>query len=251
MDYQNRAGAKKGSGGLASAAQENLHRRKQVEDLLREGEEVPYSFQGVSKDEEELSKKNPYIYKNHAGRLVCKLCNTIHMSWSSVERHLEGKRHSLNLLKRGGSAESDQQKGLSLEESYFKQQVEELRPQIKNTGPTPNYQVAAIQDPATGYRGIAMKIMYNNLDSAIDSEDRPLVRMMSSLELPNESNEDKMYLAIAFEPFKTIALEIPHSELYESEDAPINDPLVDEFNGKCTFWDMDDLTLYVQLFFKN
>ncbi|SCU78878.1 LANO_0A04324g1_1 [Lachancea nothofagi CBS 11611] len=251
MDYQNRAGSKKGSGGVASASQENLHRRKQVEELLREGEEVPYSFHGVSKEAEELTKKNPYIYKNHAGRLVCKLCNTMHVSWSSVERHLEGKKHGLNLLRRGGSAGTREQEVITEEDAQFKQEVEKLRSQIKDNGQLPHYQVARIQDPATGYRGVAIKIMYGDKGASIDTEARPFVRIMSSLELSSEEGEDKKYVVVAYEPFKNVAFEIPNQELYIAEFNTSKEPSVDDFNGKCTYWDCDELILYVQFFFKE
>ncbi|KAM3164521.1 U1-type domain-containing protein [Lachancea thermotolerans] len=252
MDYQNRAGSKKGSGGIASSSQENLHRRKQVEDLLKDGEEVPYSFQGISKEDEELSKKNPYIYKNHAGRLVCKLCNTIHMSWTSVERHLEGKKHGLNLIRRGGTTSSQQQDAVSPEELKFKKTVEQLRSQIKDNGIVPNYQVAKVRDPTTNSRGIAMRVIYTNPEPSEDSGDRPYVRIMSSLEFTREES-DKKYLIIAFEPFKAIAIEIPNEEILTNS-ATFNTSgakSVDDFNSKFTYWDEDNQTLYVQFFFKD
>ncbi|CUS21629.1 LAQU0S03e06986g1_1 [Lachancea quebecensis] len=252
MDYQNRAGSKKGSGGIASSSQENLHRRKQVEDLLKDGEEVPYSFQGISKEDEELSKKNPYIYKNHAGRLVCKLCNTIHMSWTSVERHLEGKKHGLNLIRRGGNASAQHQEAVSPGELRFKKAAEELRSQMKDNGIVPNYQVAKVRDPTTNERGIAMRVIYTNPEPSFDSGDRPYVRVMSSLEFAKEE-DDKKYLIIAFEPFKTIAVEIPNQELSTSNTTFNTSGFdsVDEFNSKYTYWDDDEQTLYVQFFFKD
>ena len=54
MDYQNRAGSKKGAGGVASDAQADLARRKQVEDLLKGGEDIPYTFQQTNDQEEKL-----------------------------------------------------------------------------------------------------------------------------------------------------------------------------------------------------
>ncbi|SCU91515.1 LAFA_0F04236g1_1 [Lachancea sp. 'fantastica'] len=251
MDYQNRAGSKKGSGGVASASQENLHRRKQVEELLREGEDVPYSFQGISKEDEELSKKNPYIYKNYAGRLVCKLCNTMHMSWSSVERHLEGKKHGLNLLRRGTSSAHNQRKELSQEEIEFQQKVEELRAQIKDNGLLPEYQVAKIHDPETNAKGIAMKLKYPDQGHALDVDDRPFVRLMSSLEMSVEQTDDKKFLLVAFEPFKTVAVEVPNRDLRAIEFNTSNEPFVDDFNAKYTYWDASNLTLYIQVFFSD
>ncbi|EGA79600.1 Prp11p [Saccharomyces cerevisiae Vin13] len=96
MNYLEGVGSKKGGGGIASESQFNLQRRKEVESLLSKGENVPYTFQDEKDDQ---VRSNPYIYKNHSGKLVCKLCNTMHMSWSSVERHLGGKKQWFKCVK--------------------------------------------------------------------------------------------------------------------------------------------------------
>lgn len=250
MDYQNRAGSKKGSGGIASSSQENLHRRKQVEDLLSGGQEVPYSFQDAAKEEDEHAKKNPYIYRNHAGRLVCKLCNTMHMSWSSVERHVSGKKHGLNVLRRGGSTHMAQQSEISEEESLFQQKVEAVRSELRNLGIMPHYQVSKVKAPNTGHLGLAMKVTYPPIEFRFDNDDKPCARVMTSFEIAEENDDDKKYLVIAYEPYETIAVEIPNQEVVLDESSPTTEFAVDDFNSRSTYWDKDEKIFYVQLFFK-
>lgn len=258
MDYQNRAGSKKGSGGVASASQENLHRRKQVDQLLSKGEDVPYTFQEAGEDDEKL-RKNPYIYKNHSGKLVCKLCNTMHMSWSSVERHLGGKKHGLNLLRRGGIGASTGGDGGAARDSHFQKQVEETRAAMKRNGIVPECKMAKVRDSQTGYVGLALKVNYQGFGNAEHSSEdvSPYVRVMSGLELPGDDNDDKKYLVVAHEPFENVAVEIPNREIVmntvgtgdTADTAGVTDA-VDELNGRCGYWDRDRGSFYVQIFFK-
>ena len=143
MDYHNRAGSKKGGGGIATDSQFNRQRRKQIEDLLSGGNEVPFTFQNneSSTTTADLNRQNPYIYKNHSGKLVCKLCNTMHMSWTSVERHLRGKKHGLNVIRRnnivnGGvrtnrNMKTEEDSKTALE---FQRKVETMRQQLITEG---------------------------------------------------------------------------------------------------------------------
>ncbi|AAS52671.1 AEL014Cp [Eremothecium gossypii ATCC 10895] len=255
MDYQNRAGSKKGGGGIASQSQQNVHRRKQVEDLLRGGEDVPYTFQHDSADkadDEAKLKRNPYIYKNHSGKLVCKLCNTMHMSWSSVERHLGGKKHGLNLLRRGGSTAGADDDALSKQDREFHTKVEEMRQQIKHNGVVPKVQFTKVKDPETEHIGIAVRVDYKVEGTAAsgDEEEPPCLRILSGLELPGAEDDDKKYLVVAYEPFENIAIEIPDKEIVMSKRQSAVES-IDELNGRCSYWDRDDKAFYVQLFFKQ
>ncbi|AET40045.1 spliceosome assembly protein PRP11 Ecym_5283 [Eremothecium cymbalariae DBVPG len=255
MDYQNRAGSKKGSGGIASESQQNIHRRKQVEELLRDGEEVPYTFQGdaieVTEDELKL-KRNPYIYKNHSGKLVCKLCNTMHMSWSSVERHLAGKKHGLNLLRRGGSASSGGAGNISKQDKEFRMKVEEARQRIKRNGVIPKCQIVKVRHLETNDIGMAIRVDYSVEGVIVTDEDElPFLRVISGLELPGTDNDDKKYLMVAFEPFENIAIEMPNKEIIMNNATAGLKKSVDELNTRCGFWDRDDRAFYAQIFFKT
>lgn len=294
MDYHNRAGSKKGSGGIASDAQLNLQRRKKVDDLLRQGEEIPYTFQklpgaGVGADEEietEL-RRNPYIYRNHSGKLVCKLCNTMHMSWSSVERHLSGKKHGLNVLRRGQMSGRNTMmakhrggfnNGEDPETVRFQEEVERDRLRIRNSGVVPECQIVQIKDEENGLTGICVKLDYNSKegqlsqsassadpsrqnDSPVDNfEYPPFMRIVSGLETSSrkgkekekDKDKDKKFLVVSYEPFENIAIEIPNNrEVVVPKGDYMQENAVDELNAKCCYWDRDLRYFFVQCFFQN
>ncbi|ONH72130.1 Pre-mRNA-splicing factor sap62 [Pichia kudriavzevii] len=65
MDYQNRVGSKKGSGGIAGSAETNQYRRERVKNLLQSKISI---------------ESDPYVLKNRSGVYECKLCLTTHLS---------------------------------------------------------------------------------------------------------------------------------------------------------------------------
>ncbi|EDO18426.1 hypothetical protein Kpol_1032p19 [Vanderwaltozyma polyspora DSM 70294] len=260
MDYQNRAGSKKGTGGIASEQLSNLQRRKQVDELLRQGEEVGYTFEQDNGDEnlDDKLQKNPYIYKNHSGKLVCKLCNTMHMSWTSVERHLSGKKHGLNVLRRGSSGTKGNENYNNLEQDrimqQFQAQVEERRNNLKNSGICPECKVCKIKDEESGLVGLAVEVNYQIKNDLLEIEEdtiyQPFIRIVSGIELSHDSEKDKKYLVIAYEPFENTGIEIPNKEvLMDSKSKEVI--TVENFNEKCSYWDKDSKKLYVQFFFKE
>lgn len=254
MDYQNRAGSKKGTGGIASDAQQNLQRRKQVNDLLSQGEEVPFTFQD-EQDEFKL-RKNPDIYRNHSGKLVCKLCNTMHVSWTSVERHVTGKKHHLNVLKRGGTGMQHSKQLTTSKEQQFQDEVQKLRSEIKHNGVKPDLQVIKVKDSKRELPGIVAKVKYQKdkrLGSEEDIDFMPYIRIMSSMELTESKTTDSKYLVIAFEPFENIAVELPDVEIVPNDYDGVKEDLLvpDDLNRKCTYWDKDNYEFYIQLFFRH
>lgn len=259
MDYQNRVGSKKGGGGVASDSQANMQRRKQVDELLRQGADVPYTFaENETSGEEgnERARSDPYIYKNHSGRLVCKLCNTMHMSWSSVERHLSGKKHGLNVLRRSkldarGDGAADK-KRLAEEQSQYEQDVQKERENIRHSGEVPPFQAVAIRDPETQQEGVCVRVDYSG-ESSNDSEYPPFARIVLGLELASEEDKDKKYIVVANEPWENVAVEIPNREisLDASDGKQGNDTTIDEFNRTCTHWAPDLGYFFVQLLFKG
>ena len=277
MDYQNRIGSKKGGGGIASDSQANLARRRQVDDLLRQGVEVPYTFEASIQGEtsgdanEQQTNKdvntNPYIYKNHSGKLVCKLCNTMHMSWSSVERHLSGKKHGLNVLRRSKMEKLEgrqgQQNQLDSERSQFETDVAKERELIKDNGIVPPCQVVRIKDDNTNLEGICIRIDYtvksdkegNEEKIEIVTEDNnseypPFARIVLGLELTSDEEKDKKYIVVANPPFSNRVIEIPNKEIIFQTGGELGNT-VDEFNNKCTYWAQDLGYFFIQLYFKD
>ncbi|SCV04824.1 LAMI_0H19592g1_1 [Lachancea mirantina] len=248
MDYQERAGSKKGSGGIASASQENLHRRRQVDELLGGDAEVPFSF--GEEEVDDATRKNPYIYKNSAGRLVCKLCNTMHMSWSSVQRHINGKKHGLNVLRRGATNNGKQRQHVSEEEAKMKDLVKELRSEISNNGILPKYKAVLVKDGQTGREGFAMQVDYPNDETTKNHDSRPFVRLLSGIELPDEFSDELNYLVVANEPFENIGVELPKRELQIDQNTSTSETFVDGLNENCTYWNKERRQFYVQIFFQ-
>ncbi|CAI1904601.1 hypothetical protein SEUBUCD646_0D02010 [Saccharomyces eubayanus] len=258
MEHAEGVGSKKGGGGIASESQFKLQRKKEVESLLSKGEEVPYTFQDEQDDQ---VRSNPYIYKNHSGKLVCKLCNTMHMSWSSVERHLGGKKHGLNVLRRGISIEKTSQgrNGQAAQDFQHQQKIIEAKQSLKNNGVVPASKIAAVKDPKTGLVGLAIQVNYNINDKEYDASGSdklgipPLIRIVSGLELSDPKQKGKKFLIIAYEPFENIAIELPPNEITFGKDQEIEANMegVDELNRKCTVWDSISRLYYIQFFFKQ
>ncbi|KAG0664147.1 hypothetical protein C6P44_001219 [Monosporozyma unispora] len=266
MDYHNRAGSKKGGGGIATESQFNTQRRKQVESLLSDQQEIPFTFQSNNDESDNNTRQNPYIYKNHSGKLVCKLCNTMHMSWTSVERHLQGKKHGLNVIRRNnalGEGKLGGANGLgdmtSKSALQFQKKVEAMKLELTYTSGLPKYNAVNIKDPESGNIGIAMRVKYEKPTSVEDVEAYPpFLRVVTGLELQNAKDREKKFIVIAYPPFENVALEIPaSSELIggvnrlESSTDEDEQLFVDELNRNCTYWDSESRTFFIQIYFKK
>ncbi|XDT05603.1 Pre-mRNA-splicing factor SF3a complex subunit 2 (Prp11) [Nakaseomyces glabratus] len=261
MDFQNRAGSKKGGGGIASDSQINQQRRRQVEELLQQGENIKYTFQDNEGEKDDTATKkvqsNPYIYKNHSGKLVCKLCNTMHMSWSSVERHLGGKKHGMNVIRRGELDEIRHEKQQATKPvDTFEMKVEARRKTINTIeGLVPTCHSTEVIDEK-GNKGIAVMLEFEESDKTADilNADRPYARIVSGLELNTSAQKDKRFLVVAYEPYQNVAIEIPNDrEIVMNSYQPQSDEeiFVDTLNRQCTFWIENQRQFIVQIFFKE
>ncbi|CCH61637.1 hypothetical protein TBLA_0F00930 [Henningerozyma blattae CBS 6284] len=268
MDYQNRAGSKKGSGGIASQALQNRAQRKRVDDLLTEGLNIPYSFEtreniseGNDKDQTSQAQANPYIYKNNNGKLVCKLCNTMHVSWTSVQRHLGGKKHGINLMNR--DLNNNDHSDLENIKNPKQEQIDILRKNIKTIkGIVPIVKLINVKDAQDRF-GFAIQVDYSQ---KVDTEEAgvintnqnfpPMVRIISNLEMKNTSKkQDKKYLVISYQPFENISIEIPSDKdiflpyKHQPEGNYKIDAAIDSLNESCTFWNVNSKVLLYATFF--
>ncbi|KAL6951029.1 hypothetical protein ACO0QE_000321 [Hanseniaspora vineae] len=295
MDYSDRVGSKKGGGGIASASIQNIHRKKQVEDVLI-GERIPFTGEaaganqgqtgqeGTSNDEQELQRRNPYIYKNHSGKLVCKLCNTMHVSWTSVERHLKGKKHGVNLQKRNKvlgsssiqSIEAPEEKLQREQQVAREAKIKEIQKEIETAGTmqVEDFQICKVQN-SEGEQGVLLKVQYGD-ESVWQDDTPPFVRIISGLEVASafdeqgktdkkeqpftsqSINKDKSYICVSFPPYETVAVEIPSGKQITYGGAAdgvteqTNDETlsVDKLNKRACFWDKDNKQFFVQVFFR-
>lgn len=103
IDFQNREGAKTGSGGQLSEAQAALERKERLRKLALETIDIT---------------KDPYFLKNHLGTFECKLCLTLHPNEGNYLAHTQGKRHQYNLGRRAAmEAKNAVPKTLDLEQA--------------------------------------------------------------------------------------------------------------------------------------
>lgn len=87
------AGAKTGSGGVASASETNKDRRERLKQLALETIDI---------------FKDPYFMRNHLGSYECKLCLTLHNNEGSYLAHTQGKKHQANLARRAAKEKSEE-----------------------------------------------------------------------------------------------------------------------------------------------
>src|ERR1700722_10208684 len=92
MDYQNRAGSKFGGGGVASHSATNADRRERLRRL---------ALETIDPD------KDPWPFKNHYGKIVCRLCATEHQNDGSYLAHTQGHKHQINLACRASREQKE------------------------------------------------------------------------------------------------------------------------------------------------
>lgn len=281
MSYQENVGSKKGGGGIASESQFNVQRREKIEDLLQGSTKVQYTFQDTAGDHDASANKdksNPYIFRNHSGKLVCKLCNTMHMSWSSVERHLQGKKHGLNVLRRqqlelakdpnfnstsnNSKTAIGKKNGLETKINEYKKKLLESKNNI-----TPKCHIVPLKDD-----GLLIKVDYQ-LAKEGDIY-RPMIRIMNGYEI-NSANaatiinnttnskeevtrtsnkatdsiagSDDMKLIVISNPqFNNVAFEIPSNKRLVGLVNMEQVNCIDAINKELTFWDPLERQFYIQ-----
>jgi splicing factor 3A subunit 2 len=214
MDFQNRAGSKPGSGGVASEQQASIDRRERLRKLALETIDL---------------NKDPYFMKNHLGTYECKLCLTLHTTEGNYLAHTQGKRHQQNLARR---AAKDAQAAAALPAPL--QAVTEKRHTIKIG--RPGYKVTKSRDLVTKQRSLLFEVDYPEAEEGF----QPRHRFMSAYEQRAEPpDKDWQYLLFACEPYETIGFKIPNHE-------------VDKAEGRFfTNWDANGHKFTLQLYFRD
>ncbi|KAK7206835.1 hypothetical protein BZA70DRAFT_275169 [Myxozyma melibiosi] len=227
MDYQNRAGSKKGGGGVAGFSETNADRRERLRKLALETIDI---------------EKDPYFFKNHLGSFECKLCLSIHLSDGSYLAHTQGRKHQTNLARR---AARDQREGRTdtllltngtSETAGVGASSIQVKKNLVKIG-RPGYRITKIRDPVTRQQGLRFQLQYPEITTEI----KPRHRFMSAFEqLVENANDNKrfQYLLVAAEPYETVAFKIPNKE-------------IDRRPGKFwTHYDQDTNEYFLQLVFK-
>lgn len=212
MDFQNRAGGKTGSGGVASWSETNRDRRERLRQLALETIDL---------------NKDPYFMKNHLGSYECKLCLTLHNNEGSYLAHTQGKKHQQNLARRAAK----EAKETPLQPSVEKQKVT-LKKFVKIG--RPGYKVTKQRDADTGQHSLLFQIDYPEI-----AEGDPKHRFMSAYEQRIEPPDKSwQYLLVAAEPYETIGFKIPSREIDKSE------------QKFWTYWNKDTKQFFLQFYFK-
>lgn len=220
MDFQNRAGSKPGSAGVAGSSESNVNRRERQRKLALEVIDLA---------------KDPYFMKNHLGSYECKLCLTLHNNEGSYLAHTQGKKHQTNLARRAAKeAQESQNQNVPLHSASNAAKIKVKKVTVKIG--RPGYKVTKVRDPITKQLGLLFQIQYPEIADTI----KPRYRFMSAYEQHIEApNKQHQYLLFAAEPYETIAFKVQSKE-------------IDKQEGKFwTHWDTDSKQYSLQFLFKN
>ena len=186
-------GSKPGSGGAASAQQENVDRRERLRRLALETIDL---------------SKDPYFMRNHLGTYECRLCLTIHGNEGNYLAHTQGKRHQQNLAKRAAREASENPGGVAA--AAASQASRRIQPRKTVKIGRPGYRVTKQFCRRSGQRGMLFHIEYPQIEEGLV----PRHRFMSSFEQKREPVDRRFpYLLFAAEPYETIAFKVPNAEV--------------------------------------
>ncbi|CAD6581756.1 MAG: hypothetical protein TREMPRED_003080 [Tremellales sp. Tagirdzhanova-0007] len=218
MDYQNRAGANKGSGGVAGASETAVDRRERLRKLALETIDLA---------------KDPYILRTHLGTLECRLCLTLHVNEGSYLAHTQGKKHQTNLARR--AAKDNKEATLMITQAPSAPTV---RKKVFVKIGRPGYKIIKIREPISQRMGLLFTVSLPEIKSG----EKPRRRFMSAFEQRREvPNRAFQYLVLAAEPYETISFAIPSKEMVEEEE---------DVDSTWEHWDADEKVYSCQFLFK-
>eukprot|EP01054_Gregarina_sp_Poly1_P006286 Gregarina_sp_Poly_1__6285@NODE_3337_length_1172_cov_92_053394_g2113_i0_p1_GENE_NODE_3337_length_1172_cov_92_053394_g2113_i0NODE_3337_length_1172_cov_92_053394_g2113_i0_p1_ORF_typecomplete_len242_score22_82SF3A2/PF16835_5/6_9e36CactinC_cactus/PF09732_9/0_0023zfU1/PF06220_12/0_14zfmet/PF12874_7/0_25_NODE_3337_length_1172_cov_92_053394_g2113_i04101135 len=218
MDQQHRVGHKTGSGQPASAQDMAIDRKERLRRLALETVDL---------------SKDPYMFRNHVGKIECRLCLTLHLNESSYLTHTQGRKHQTNLARRAQKEK--------LEQGVFPPTAPARIPhpapieRVVRIG-RPGYRVTKMRDPEKNQFALCFEINYK--DIALGK--RPRHRFMSAWEQKVEPPDSSFqYVVFAADPYEVIAFRIPSLEIDRSE-------------GRCIHvWNQETKTYTLQFYLKN
>lgn len=218
MDQQHRVGHKTGSGQPASAQDMALDRKERLRRLALETVDL---------------SKDPYMFRNHVGKIECRLCLTLHLNESSYLTHTQGRKHQTNLARRAQKEKIEQGVFPPVAPARIPHAAPAER--IMRIG-RPGYRVTKMRDPEKGQFALCFEINYKDISPG----KRPRHRFMSAWEQKVEPPDSSFqYVVFAADPYEVIAFRIPSLEIDRSE-------------GKCIHvWDEDSKTYTLQFYLKN
>jgi splicing factor 3A subunit 2 len=192
-----RAGGKTGTGGMASAQQEALHRRERQRKLALETMDIA---------------RDPYFVRNNTGQYECKLCLTVHTTEASYLSHTQAKRHQQNLGRRAAREAAAAAALAPAPDAAAAAAAAAAGAKRKALCiGRPGYRVVKQRDAASGARSLRFEVEYPEIGEGL----QPRHRFMSAFEQRVEQPPDRawQYLLFAAEPYETVAFKIPSLEV--------------------------------------
>lgn len=188
MDFQNRAGGKTGTGGVASASDANRERRERLRQLALETIDI---------------NKDPYFMKNHLGSYECKLCLTLHNNEGSYLAHTQGKKHQANLGRRAAK------EAMSAPAQPAPEKIKIDPKKFVKIG-RPGYKVTKQKDPDSNQQSLLFQVDYPEIVEGVIPRHRFMAAYEQKIEPPDRQWQ---YLLFAAEPYETIAFKVPSREV--------------------------------------
>jgi len=202
MDYQNRAGSRFGSGGVAGKEETAMDRRQRLYRLARSTIDPA---------------NDPYWRKNHLGMYECKLCLTVHVNDASYLAHTQAKKHQNNLAMRGAKEQNVgiRDPSTALLMGLYQSNTPAVRKNFMKIGlPGQRNRGFKIRDPTTRQNGLFFQLQF----PLISGDVKPRFRFMSAWEQKVEQPDKRFqYLVVAAEPYESVAFKIPNREVDQRE----------------------------------
>ncbi|XP_067942845.1 splicing factor 3A subunit 2-like [Watersipora subatra] len=188
MDFQNRAGGKTGTGGVASASDANRERRERLRQLALETIDI---------------NKDPYFMKNHLGSYECKLCLTLHNNEGSYLAHTQGKKHQANLGRRAAK------EAMTAPTQPAPEKIKIDPKKFVKIG-RPGYKVTKQKDPDSQQQSLLFQVDYPEIVEGVIPRHRFMAAYEQKIEPPDRQWQ---YLLFAAEPYETIGFKVPSREV--------------------------------------
>jgi splicing factor 3A subunit 2 len=215
---------KTGGGGQATHQQESIDRRERLRKLALETIDL---------------KKDPYYFRNHVGKVECKLCFTVHPNEGNYLAHTQAKKHQLGLAKR---VLVDARERAALEERNalangggLSSSSSSSKVQFISIG-RPAYKLIKQTDVETKQRGLIISIEYPQIDEGIQPRHRFMTSFEQRVQPPDKNYQ---YLIFAAQPYETIAFKIPSLQVERTSDKLIQS------------WDRTTRVFTLQMWFKS
>lgn len=166
------------------------------------------------------------MFRNHVGRIECRLCLTVHPNEANYLAHTQGRRHQANVARRRAMEAAAESRSYAPTASAAAPVTRTIK-----IG-RPAYKVLKSQDPSSGQWCLQFTVLYPEIEAGLQPRHRFMSAYEQRVEAPDKAWQ---YLLFAAAPYSTIAFKVPAKP-------------VDKAPGKFeTAWDADSKTFTLTL----